>query len=60
MRYLQAYTYAHGTGLYWSNSNNTSMYTIVPHFAREDLSYSMEVPWHTLTEYEVFEEGTGI
>jgi hypothetical protein len=36
------------------------MYTIVPHFAREDLSYTMEISWHLLSEYEDFEGGTGI
>jgi hypothetical protein len=61
MRYLQAYTYTRGTGLYWMTSGNIQgMCVIVPNFAKNDYSYSMEVPWHTLTEYEVFENGTGI
>jgi len=61
MRYLQAYTYRHGTGLYHILSRGTQeMITIVPQFALNNYSYSFEVPWTKLVEYEVFADGTGI
>lgn len=57
---MRKINYLRGHGTYYLLYTSGAFSTIVPHFARKNLSYTYEVLNMYLTEFEEFTEGTGI